>query len=55
MIVSFISLWTKIQIHLLDPFEIVNISPNGLAQLKDFEGKLLPTHINGYCFNAYYN
>ena len=44
----------KLQIHWLGPYEIVDINPNGSAQLKDFEGKLLPTRINGYRLKAYY-
>lgn len=44
----------KLQIHWLGPYEVVNINPNGSAQLKDFEGKLLPTCINGYRLKTYY-
>lgn len=44
----------KLQIHWLGLYEVVNINPDGSAQLKDFEGKLLPTRINGYRLKAYY-
>jgi transposase InsO family protein len=45
----------KLQIHWMGPYEIVDINPNGSAQLKDFEGKLLPTRINGYKLKLYHD
>lgn len=45
----------KFQINWLGPYEIVDINPNGSAQLKDFEGKLLPTRINGYRLKPYFS
>jgi hypothetical protein len=45
----------KLQIHWMGPYEVVDINPNGSAQLKDFEGKLLPTRINGYRLKLYHD
>jgi len=45
----------KLQMHWLGPYEVIDINPNGFAQLKDFEGKFLPTRINGYQLKLYYN
>lgn len=45
----------KLQMHWLGPYEVTDINPNGSAQLKDFEGKFLPTRINGYRLKLYYH
>jgi transposase InsO family protein len=45
----------KLQIHWLGPYDVVDINPNGSAQLKDFEGNLLPTRINGYRLKVYHD
>jgi hypothetical protein len=39
----------------IGPYEVVDIKSNGLAQLKDFEGNLLPTRINGYKLKIYHD
>ena len=45
----------KLQMHWLGPYEIEDINPNGSAQLRDFEGNLLPTRINGYRLKPYFS
>jgi hypothetical protein len=44
----------KLQIHWLGPYEVVDVNPNGSLQLKDFDGKILPTRINGYRLKPYF-
>ena len=44
----------KLQTHWLGPYEVIDVNPNGSPQLKDFEGKILPTRINGYRLKLYY-
>jgi hypothetical protein len=44
----------KLQIHWLGPYEVMDVNPNGSLQLKDFEGKMLPTRINGYRLKPFF-
>jgi hypothetical protein len=44
----------KLQIHWLGPYEVMDVNPNGSFQLKDFEGKMLPTRINGYRLKPFF-
>ena len=44
----FFKFFGKLQTHWLGPYEVIDVNPNGSIQLKDFEGKILPTQINGY-------
>ena len=44
----------KLQTLWLGPFEVIDVNSNGSLQLKDFEGKILPTRINGYRLKLYY-
>jgi hypothetical protein len=55
MIVNFFKFPGKLQIYWMGLSEVVDINPNGLAQLKDFEDNLLPTCINGYRLKVYHD
>ena len=44
----------KLQMHWIGPYEVVDVNPNGSLQLKDFEGNLLPTRINGFRLKPYF-
>ncbi len=40
--------------HWLDPYELVDVNPNGSLQLRDSKGNFLPTRINDYKLKSYF-